>query len=927
VIAEGFTGTWYNFTTSETQIVIRGTATGTRYECQLQSVCETLNSPWSDPCVFVGGNPDINGCPPVPTCEDGIQNGLELGVDCGGPDCNDCPCDAPVRLGAAGSVLFRDAVFLFWSRVATAESYLLQVRKVGDPLWTSYTVHNGDTLASPDRSLSQIGVLYEWRVRAVCPNTAGEWSVICTYLGGSAEFTSSCGDTPEEGATCEDGIQNGYEEGIDCGGPDCLPCPTCDDGIQNGSETGVDCGGPNCPTCPPACDPPYNLYASNFERNTVRLNWNSSPGALYYVVQLRGIGYGFAVQTGSITDTTVLLGNSIPMLPVSWWVEAYCAGGEKAVSVACEFRRSTRYSAVCDPPAPTCSDGIQNGDEAGVDCGGSACAACPSCEDGTQNGSETGVDCGGPDCAACPTCEDGIQNGSETGVDCGGPDCVACPTCEDGIQNGLELDVDCGGPDCSACPCGQPYNLYASNFTNSNFRLNWNGSPKTQYYKVQLRGINWNFSMERTTTDTTLLLGYEVPMLPIRWWVEAYCVGESMSRSVDCEFERNRTYSGNCDLAPSCEDGIQNGQETGVDCGGPDCPECLPACYAPYNLYADDFSIARRSVRLNWSAVPGARYYRVYYKIQGYGTIPRSVSTNTITLAIVLPTAVHEWWVEVHCYGGDILVSEKCSFKLSTGEGQGVVCVPPTCEDGLQNGQETGIDCGGSDCTSCPTCEDGIQNGAETDVDCGGPECMECPVCKAPEGLYADGFETFTDRPGGLQFGKVRMHWEKVPLAIAYKHIFVLNGFSTQTITTTQDTFVEKTLWPDLTYRWWVEAICANNEVYPSASCTFTIETATSDCPATNAISALPGFTPSLPAGIKAWPNPASETLHISLHYPDQQDLELRIRDIRGVTVARMFLNNGTQVLRQEVGHLPSGVYLISVSNGQFVEQLKVVIR
>lgn len=27
--------------------------------------------------------------------------------------------------------------------------------------------------------------------------------------------------------------------------------PTCTDGIQNGQETGVDCGGPTCPTCPP----------------------------------------------------------------------------------------------------------------------------------------------------------------------------------------------------------------------------------------------------------------------------------------------------------------------------------------------------------------------------------------------------------------------------------------------------------------------------------------------------------------------------------------------------------------------------------------------------------------------------------------------------------------------------------------------------
>ena len=44
-----------------------------------------------------------------------------------------------------------------------------------------------------------------------------------------------------------------------------------------------------------------------------------------------------------------------------------------------------------------------------------------------------------------PTCSDGIQNQGETGVDCGGP-CPACPTCGDGIQNQGETGIDCGGP-------------------------------------------------------------------------------------------------------------------------------------------------------------------------------------------------------------------------------------------------------------------------------------------------------------------------------------------------------------------------------------------------------------------------------------------------------------------------------------------------
>jgi hypothetical protein len=33
---------------------------------------------------------------------------------------------------------------------------------------------------------------------------------------------------------------------------------------------------------------------------------------------------------------------------------------------------------------------------------------------------------------------------------------------------------------------------------------------------------------------------------------------------------------------------------------------------------------------------------------------------------------------------------------------QNGVCVGPTCDDGMQNGQETDVDCGGPDCDACP---------------------------------------------------------------------------------------------------------------------------------------------------------------------------------------------------------------------------------
>lgn len=64
-----------------------------------------------------------------------------------------------------------------------------------------------------------------------------------------------------------------------------------------------------------------------------------------------------------------------------------------------------------------------------------------------------------------------------------------------------------------------------------------------------------------------------------------------------------------------------------------------------------------------------------------------------------------------------------------------------TCIDGVQNQDETAVDCGGV-CQACISCSDGIQNGDETGVDCGG-SCAD--VCSIVANL-----ETFTTTNSGL---------------------------------------------------------------------------------------------------------------------------------------------------------------------------------
>ena len=61
---------------------------------------------------------------------------------------------------------------------------------------------------------------------------------------------SSCSEKIDNTGTCNDGIRNQGEFGIDCGGPCDQVCPSCADGILNQGETGIDCGGP-CGPCFP----------------------------------------------------------------------------------------------------------------------------------------------------------------------------------------------------------------------------------------------------------------------------------------------------------------------------------------------------------------------------------------------------------------------------------------------------------------------------------------------------------------------------------------------------------------------------------------------------------------------------------------------------------------------------------------------------
>jgi hypothetical protein len=298
--------------------------------------------------------------------------------------------------------------------------------------------------------------------------------------------SDNCGEemTCEPDATCEDGVKNGTETDIDCGGGcpgcddgemclennDCMsmscdpedlvcePDGSCRDGAQNGDETDVDCGG----SCPDGCDDGEGCM-----ENDDCMSMFCNPDAM---VCEPGASCRDGAQNGDETD--VDCGGSCPT-PCDDGDE--CEQDSDCASQVCDER-----AGVCLPPA--CDDSVPNGDETDVDCGGSCPDDCddgegclddddcvsgscdendmtcdaPSCGDGVPNGDETGVDCGG----SCPDgCDDG--EGCLEDDDCESQVCdegmMLClpPACDDGVANGDETDLDCGGSCGPTCETGE----------------------------------------------------------------------------------------------------------------------------------------------------------------------------------------------------------------------------------------------------------------------------------------------------------------------------------------------------------------------------------------------------------------------------------------------------------------------------------------
>ncbi|MFM2153023.1 MAG: hypothetical protein RL199_1458, partial [Pseudomonadota bacterium] len=456
---------------------------------------------------------------------------------------------------------------------------------------------------------------------------------------------------------------------------------TCLDGMKNGGEADVDCGG----TCAERCGATRTCSKDGDCANGL---FCQASRCLSKTVDGAACKADAQCRSG-----LCLLGRSPAVCGSPLPAPDACSRAAECASGVCRMNRCA---------TPTGSDRVRNGDESGADCGGSASVRCPMKEGCRVDGDcvagfvcSPGGRCLRPasaSCAAATDCASGL---------CGTTGrvrtCRAAPACDDGLADGSETDVDCGGT-CAAAGrrCG--------------------GSKKCVRGADCASGVCTAAGTCAATSCSDGVVDGEETGLDCGGTCSPCAAGVSSIDAAGCA-SRVLGEDGRC-AEPACDDGVVNGTETDTDpatgreCGG----GCAPCPRGGACLKAGDCRIGscgttrRCSTPANQPAGNGCEFDGDCASglsclcdgaVCAAGLVGRCASKSLCANRLKDAAEVDVDCGRVCARGCGDSRTCRAADDCSSGVCTSGKCAAPTAKDRVRNGTETAVDCGGSSGTLC----------------------------------------------------------------------------------------------------------------------------------------------------------------------------------------------------------------------------------
>jgi|GEM_PF-1963644 len=311
---------------------------------------------------------------------------------------------------------------------------------------------------------------------------------------------------------------------------------------------------------------------------------------------------------------------------------AGCAAGLSCIPERGPWFGYGPETAVC--VAPTCVNGVQDGSETGVDCGGTCgtCFACPGQEyDGTAHYCSAVCDCDNltGDCDSDLECSGNLQCESDVGelVGLPGPiDLCVFGHCVDETRNADEVRLDCGGNDCIACENGSETFCVGVACAEGEGNCLASGANCVSGLscledQAPLYGISEEVGVCLPSACSTRgqpdVAGFCQSSCRCPDG-HGFCTADNQCLTGRCEPERGLYFgleaeAGLC-MPDRCFNGVQDAGEVQVDCGGVCGTEC-PAC--PVNRSFRSFEVSNDWGTPTWNAAGAVNH-------------PATISSSTV---------------------------------------------------------------------------------------------------------------------------------------------------------------------------------------------------------------------------------------------------------------------------------------------------------